>query len=183
MLNLSSTSALQAMPGLAHAGMAVRVATGLQLLTVMLLGLMAGFFFAFAVDVAPAMAQLDAASYISTQQWINKVVRNALFGGVYFGSAWLPFGVVLAWLLAGQGRRALLWAGVALLYFAAVFWLTRSINIPINDAMAQWSAIAPPADWQLLRERWNEANAWRAAASALCFAASLLLLRWPLLRG
>lgn len=182
-MNPSSTLAPQAMPRLNHVGLSVHVALGLELLTVLLLGLMAGFFFAFAVDVAPAMARLDAASYISTQQWINKVVRNALFGGVYFGSAWLPFGVVLMWTMAGQRRRALLWAGVALLYFAAVFWLTRSINIPINDAIAQWSAIAPPADWQQLRARWNEANTWRAVASALCFAASLLLLRWPLRRA
>ena len=33
-----------------------------QCLAVGLLGLMAGFFFAFAIDVAPAMAQLDASS-------------------------------------------------------------------------------------------------------------------------
>lgn len=68
---------------------------------------------------------------------------------------------------------------MALLYFAAVFWLTRSINIPINDAMAQWSASAPPPDWQALRERWNSANALRAAASALCFAVSLVVMRGP----
>lgn len=201
----SSTPALPAMPAIGAAGpttpdagqhpgshadarpgsaaRVARVAIALELLAVLLLGLMAGFFFAFAVDVAPAMARLDASPYIATQQWINKVVRNALFGGVYFGSTWVPFGVALAWLASRQRRRALCWTGLALLYFAAVFWLTRSINIPINDAMAQWSASAPPPDWQGLRERWNEANALRAAASALCFAASLAMLRCPLRRG
>src|SRR5437868_13857198 len=51
-----------------------------------LLGIMAGFFFAFAIDVAPAMANLDAQSYITTPQWINRVVRNAVFGATYFVS-------------------------------------------------------------------------------------------------
>ena len=62
-----------------------RLATALRAtewLALVLLGLMAGFFFAFAVDVAPAMAQLNAHAYITTQQWINRVVRNALFGAV-----------------------------------------------------------------------------------------------------
>ena len=35
------------------------------------------FFFAFSIDVAPAMAQLDGSGYVATQQWINRVVRNA----------------------------------------------------------------------------------------------------------
>ena len=144
-----------------------------------LLGLMAGFFFAFAVDVAPAMANLDAASYITTQQWINKVVRNVPFAVAYFGSAGItlvPAAVALA-----RGRRglALAWLAVGLLYFGAVFWLTRSVNIPINNTMAQWNPLAPPADWMMLRERWNQANLWRAIASAGSFAAALWLATAP----
>jgi uncharacterized membrane protein len=56
-----------------------------EVLTVILLGTMASFFFAFAVDVAPALTHLDGPGYITTQQWINKVVRSAVFGAFYFG--------------------------------------------------------------------------------------------------
>ena len=66
------------------------LASATEAAAVTLLGLMAGFFFAFAADVAPAMAQLDASGYVTAQQWINRVVRNAVFGGVYFGSVLLP---------------------------------------------------------------------------------------------
>ena len=97
---------------------------------------MAGFFFAFAVDVAPAMAGLDAATYITVQQAINRVVRNALFGITYFGSALLPWVVVALALWAGQRRRAGAWVVIALAYGAAVFWVTRSLNVPINEALA-----------------------------------------------
>lgn len=145
----------------------------------LLLGLMAGFFFAFAVDVAPAMAGLDAATYITVQQAINRVVRNALFGITYFGSALLPWVVVALALWAGQRRRAGAWVVIALAYGAAVFWVTRSLNVPINEALATWSPTAPPPQWLAARTDWNAANAVRAGASALCFAAAVAVLAWP----
>jgi uncharacterized membrane protein len=143
------------------------------------LGLMAGFFFAFAVDVAPAMAQLDAAGYVTTQQWINRSVRNLPFALAYFGSAALPWApaAVAAW----QRRRgaALGWLAVAALYFVAVFWVTRSINVPINDMLAQWQPHAVPADWAAARDQWNQANLWRTVGAAACFLAALALTAAP----
>ena len=144
-------------------------------LAVALLGLMAGFFFAFSIDVAPAMTRLDAAAYITTQQWINQVVRNIPFALAYFGAAGIA--LVPAALALARGRRglALAWLALGLVYFGAVFWVTRSINIPINNAVATWNPLAPPADWALLRDRWNEANLWRAVASAGCFFGAIVL--------
>jgi hypothetical protein len=80
-----------------------RFARSLEVMTVLLLGMMAGFFFAFAADVVPAMANLDGTTYVTTQQWINRVVRNALFGSVYFGSTLMPFltGAAVIW----SGKR------------------------------------------------------------------------------
>lgn len=156
--------------------MKAQLATGVEVVAVLLLGLMAGFFFAFAADVAPAMTHLDANGYITTQQWINRVVRNALFGGVFFGSVLLPFVAagVLAW--AGRRRSAWVWAVIGAAYFTAVFWVTRSVNVPINDALAQWNAAAPPATWQQARDTWNESNLVRTVASVVCFVAALLVL-------
>lgn len=147
----------------------------LSLLATCLLGIMAGFFFAFAIDVAPAMAKLDAAGYITTQQWINRVVRNATFGGTYFGSAFAPFCAAAAAVWCGQRRTAMAWLAIALVYFAAVFWLTRTVNVPINDALAAWQASAPPGDWQLARDDWNRANLVRTWASIACFVAAVVL--------
>jgi len=144
-----------------------------------LLGLMAGFFFAFAIDVAPAMAQLDAATYVKTQQWINRVVRNVPFAITYFGSAILPFVPALMAARRSHRRLALAWGAVALVYLGAVFWVTRSINVPINDALAQWNPVAPPADWAVARDRWNEATLWRSVASACCFGVAVVLTALP----
>ena len=147
-----------------------------QCLAAGLLGLMAGFFFAFAIDVVPAMAQLDATTYVVTQQWINRVVRNAAFGSVYFGSAALPFVAAAVVWSAGGRKSAVAWLLVALAYFGAVFWITRTVNVPINNELAGWNAASPPATWQQARDAWNEANLVRSVAAIVCFACALVLL-------
>lgn len=153
-------------------------ATVLQALATVLLGLMAGFFFAFAIDVVPAMRELDAQAYITTQQAINRVVRNAVFGATYFGSALMPLLAALALYASGQRRTGHAWLALWVVYFGAVFWLTREINVPINNALAQWNPAAPPPDWAAARERWNDANLVRAVAAALCFAGAVASMAW-----
>ena len=154
-----------------------------EVLTVVWLGTMAGFFFAFAVDVAPAMTHLDGPGYISTQQWINKVVRSATFGAFYFGSALLPFVAVGAAAWAGERGRALAWLAIGALYFGAVFWLTRSINIPINNDLATWQPALPPPNWVDVRDRWNDANLTRTLAAMASFAGAVVLLATGNARG
>lgn len=154
-----------------------KTASSLQVLATILLGLMAGFFFAFAVDVVPAMRELGAQDYITTQQAINRVVRNATFGGIYFGTAVLPLLAALALYASGQRRAGHVWLALWAVYFGAVFWLTREVNVPINNALALWNPASPPADWIQARESWNSANLVRTVAAGLCFAGAVLALR------
>jgi uncharacterized membrane protein len=150
----------------------------LEAATVALLGVMSGFFFAFAVDVVPAMRTLDAAIYISTMQSINAAVRNIPFALAYFGSAVMPFVAAIAAWRGRDGRRAVAWAVIGVLYVAAVFWVTRSVNIPINDALAGWNPAAPPAGWSELRDTWNRSNDVRTLAALLCFCGGIAVLSW-----
>lgn len=150
-------------------------ATVLQVLATCLMGLMAGFFFAFSVDVAPAMRELDAQGYITTQQAINRAVRNLPFALVYFGAAVTPFVAAFSLYVAGRQRDAALWLGVALAYVAGVFLLTREINIPINSALALWNPQSPPVEWQQARDDWNAANLVRCLVACACFAVAAAL--------
>ena len=155
------------------------ITTVIEVAAVSFFGMMAGFFFAFAIDVVPAMMNLDASGYTTTQQWINRVVRDAVFGGVYFGSALLPFLASTAMLWAGERRRALAWLALAVVYFGAVFWLTRTVNVPINNELATWNPAAPPEAWTQARDAWNAANLTRTLAAASCFIMSAILLSLP----
>jgi uncharacterized membrane protein len=152
-----------------------KAATILQVLATCLIGLMAGFFFAFSVDVAPAMRELDAQGYVATQQAINRAVRNVPFALVYFGAAIMPFVAALALYVAGRRRDAAMWLGVALVYGAGVFLLTREVNVPINNALALWNPQSPPAQWQQAREDWNAANLVRCLVACACFAVVVAL--------
>jgi hypothetical protein len=60
-------------------------------------------------------------------------------------------------------------------YFGAVFWLTRSVNVPIKNELTTWNPAAPPAGWQQARDTWNEANLQRAVAAGLCFVGAVFL--------
>jgi uncharacterized membrane protein len=153
-----------------------RIASMVEVAAACLLGVMAGFFFAFAVDVAPAMTNLEASGYIATQQWINRAVRNAAFGVSYFGSTLMPFAAAGAACWSGRRRDALAWLLIAIVYFTAVFWTTRTISVPINEALASWRPSAPPHDWQAARDTWNQANLVRTIASVGCFVSSVVLL-------
>ncbi len=152
------------------------LALGLEVIAVCLLGMMAGFFFAFAVDIVPAMENLDAATYVTVQQWINRVVRSFTFGAVYFGSTIFPFLAAAVVFWAGGRRRAVAWLIIAVAYFLAVFWITRTVNIPLNEELALWQPSAPPSDWQKNRDTWNQSNLIRTVAALSCFIASTWLI-------
>lgn len=47
--------------------------------------------------------------------------------------------------------------------------VTVMVHFPINAEILTWSAAAPPADWQQLRDRWQAAHAARSLLSAAAF--------------
>lgn len=154
----------------------------LRLLATLLFGLAAGFFFAFAIDVAPALARAESSAAIAVFQQINIVVRNAWFGAVYFGAVLVP---PLALALTWRDRRSPgWWLGLAawLVYLGGVQAPTAAINVPINEVVAAWTPSAPAGDWRSLLERWTSYNTLRTVAAVTAFALSLAGLVLPLAR-
>ena len=154
----------------------------LRLLATLLFGLAAGFFFAFAIDVAPALARAEPAAAIAVFQQINIVVRNAWFGAVYFGAVVVaPLALAATW----RDRRSMAW------WFGLVAWLiylggvqapTFMINVPINEVVAAWTPSAPAGDWRALLDRWTSFNTLRTIAASVAFALSLTALALPAAR-
>ena len=154
----------------------------LHLLATLLFGLAAGFFFAFAIDVAPALARAEPSAAIAVFQQINIVVRNAWFGAVYFGAVVVPvLALALAW---RDGRTVAWWLGLAawLVYIGGVQAPTFLINVPINEVVAGWTPSAPAGDWRALLERWTSFNTLRTIAAVAAFALSLTALALPAAR-
>ena len=146
-----------------------------QILALCFLGLLCDVFLAFALDVSPALQQLDATAYTQVQQHLNQTVSNTGFAVLFFGATLFPF--LSAGLSAWQSRRrlAMYWLGVALIHFIGVYWVSVVTNIPLHQEMLEWNLAAIPSDWQTSRDTWANSNFFRTLAELACFIGALTL--------
>jgi uncharacterized membrane protein len=102
-------------------------------------GLMAGFFYAYACSVMVGLDRVDDRTFIVSMQWINATVRNAAFAPAFFGSLVLTTAAVVAVVFARSNRG---WIVAAAVLYAAAFLVTLTLNVPLNSQLAA----ARPAD-------------------------------------
>lgn len=150
-----------------------RLSLAAQLATVLLLGLMAGFFATYSANVNLAMLELDGPTYALVQSAFNRNVRHAGFFACFFGP--VPLGLVA--LAAGWSqRRAVWWWWLALTvaaYVLGIVLFTRQVNLPLNYITESWTPATLPPDWASVRAAWNHANLWRSGLSFVLFLAGL----------
>ena len=138
------------------------------------LGIMAGFFWTYSINVNLAMLEMDGPVYATVQSAFNRNVRHPLFFAFFFG----PIPLALLTLLSSWAQRRRLWwwllalAGVA--YALGIVWFTRAVNLPLNYLTESWSPNALPVDWTATRDAWNRANDWRTMTSCAVFALAAL---------
>ncbi|WP_436517073.1 DUF1772 domain-containing protein [Ekhidna sp. To15] len=101
--------------------------------TVLLVGLSAGFFFAWSVSVIVGTKKLGDSTYLETMQSINKEILNPLFFTVFFGS-------LLALILNTyclQDIKPQFWLVLAatLIYLFGTIGVTGLGNVPLNNQL------------------------------------------------
>lgn len=97
-------------------------------------GLMAGFFYAYAISVMLGLAKTDDRTFVLSMQRINEAVQNAAFLPVFFGAFVLP--AVAAVLHRRLGLRdATRWIVAAAALYGVALAVTFGINIPLNDQL------------------------------------------------
>lgn len=143
-------------------------------------GLVAGIFFAFSSFVMPALGRLAPEQGITAMQSSNGAVLNVSFLSLFVGT-----GVICLALLAGSpvwwdGPSGKLLLLASLLYLVGCFGVTRTFNIPLNDALAAARPATPEAAalWAHYLGRWTMWNTVRTVAptaSMALFVAALLL--------
>ncbi|MEU6299428.1 DUF1772 domain-containing protein [Streptomyces erythrochromogenes] len=174
----SAQSAQPAPPakGTGPAGAVLTVAT-------VLVGLMAGLFFAFDVSVMPGLAAGDEQTYVTAMRAFNKAIDgNPLFGTVFLLA--LVAAVLSAVLEFRGGRRAVaLWVGAAAAAYLVVLLITFTVNIPLNNELADAGEVARMKDFEIVerfRTTWVTTNIIR---TLLCTTALAALARALLLHG
>jgi uncharacterized membrane protein len=145
------------------------------------MGLIAGFFYAYACSVMLGLARVDDHVFISTMQWINATVRNGWFAVSFFGA--LPLTAIAAVLhLRRDGRPVLPWTVAAFVFYAAAFAITMGISVPLNEELAAAgdpNTISDPAAVRAAYEgiwvNWNITRAVASTAALACLVRALMV--------
>jgi uncharacterized membrane protein len=138
----------------------------LTLVTAIVCGLVAGFFFAFSACVMKSLARLPAAQGVAAMQSINVMVINPLVMGALFGTAVAcAVLVVAAFVEWGEAYAVYLLVG-GLLYLAGTILLTIVYHVPRNMALMALDPNDPGAanHWDRYVRTWTTWNHVRTIA-------------------
>jgi uncharacterized membrane protein len=157
----------------------VQLELTLTLLAALGSGLMAGTFFAFSAFVMSALGRLTAEQGIAAMKAINIVVLNALFLGVFFGTALDCLILALISLTWPPPEQAAWRLTGCLLYLIGCFGVTMAFNVPLNRALAR---VTPGSDeaasvWAAYQVRWTAWNHVRTVAPLAALACFMMVLR------
>ena len=151
--------------------------------TILLTGLSAGLFYAWAVSVIPGTKKVPDLMYLETMQSINRAILNPAFYLIFFGSLFLLIGTTIQHFQAGPTFWLLLAATIV--YLVGTFGVTAFGNVPLNDSLDIVDLNEISADlMNQTREnyevRWNKLHMIRTVFAVLSFALSLLAVFSPI---
>jgi uncharacterized membrane protein len=142
-------------------------------------GLMAGFFYAYACSVMVGLDRVDDRTFIVTMQWINATVRNAAFAPAIFGSLVLTIAAAVVAVVSSRSARG--WIVAAALLYAAAFLVTLTLNVPLNEQLAAAGPADQISDLAAVRAafegpwiRWNLLRTGLTIASLTALSIALL---------
>lgn len=141
--------------------------------TVALAGI-GGLYYSYACSVMPGLRTSDDATFVSAMSRMNAAIQNPMFALSFFGAfLFLSGAAIFSW---ANGLGSAVPASVALACYTATLAITGSINIPLNNRLAQAAVSEDAAVARRSFEgpwtRWNLYRTWLclAALVALCAA-------------
>ena len=145
-------------------------------ITVIALGVMAGFFWTYTVNINPAMLSVNGQTYAELQSLFNQNVRHFTFFAFFFGAGGASLlAVVLNYKHYRHSSFWLLSIATAAYIFGIIVF-TSQVNLPLNYYTESWNPSNLPDDWQRVRDSWNQANISRVGSSLTAFIFSICAL-------
>lgn len=105
-------------------------------------GLMAGLFFGWTVSVIPGTRLIEDRSYIEAMQSINRAIINPWFVLPFIGAPFMLAAAAVAHARVGNTRAGWLLASAAGTYVIGLLGVTARVNVPLNDALDDFSITA-----------------------------------------
>jgi uncharacterized membrane protein len=133
-------------------------------ISVLFAGLLAGEEFVIRYGVRGPLASLDDRSHILFRQALIYKLR-ILVPAMY--ALTLLSAVAVTVLDGTSGGIAFRAAAIA----ALLVWIAATLGgtVPINEAVLEWSASAPPPTWRTQVDRWEHLNTLRTWAAVIAF--------------
>ena len=135
-------------------------------------GLLAGIFPGDRVGPGFARPVLPTSSFVQLQQIQH--LHFVRFMPVLQIAAVLSTLIWLFLLRSGVRSSQFLLLALAAVGLVAVFVLTITINVPINNTLMTWTASAPPPDAMEIWKRWEQINTIRAIIAPIAFGLEVL---------
>ena len=145
---------------------------------VLLTGLSAGFFYAWAVSVIPGTKKVGDLIYLETMQSINQAILNPAFFLIFFGSM-ICLGIASIYEFHSNKVTFSLLLASSVTYLFGTLGVTVFGNVPLNDALDVIDLSEQSID-QLAKFRqgyelkWNKLHMIRTVFAVLSFLLSLL---------
>jgi uncharacterized membrane protein len=140
-------------------------------LTLVLAGAIAGFFYAYSASVMLGLDHASPRAAIAAMQGINATVRNAAFAPSFFGTPLAAFASAALFALLRRPSVAAILVLAGIVYLLGAVVPTFAVNVPLNDALAVVT-VPDAADeagriWATYSARWTWWNTLRAAFSTV----------------
>lgn len=157
--------------------------TVMLVLATLLVSLVAGFLFAFAVVIMPGIGKLDDGAFVRAFQVVDEVIQDnhPLFVLLWLGSVLaLVVAAVLGFGQLDMTGRGLL-VGATALYLLGVQAPTMVVNVPLNNELQTIQVSEIDAEERRrvrarFEGRWNRANSVRTLLGTIAAAMLLALL-------
>ena len=146
-----------------------------QIVSVLLLGLMAGFFATYSFNVNDATLALNGEMYATVQSLFNHNVRHVGFFFCFFGAGVATI-ITAATLLIKRATIGWFWLAIGIAYVLGIIMFTKWVNLPLNYYTESWDPLNLPTDWQTVRDQWNQANLFRTWLCGILFMIATILL-------
>ncbi len=147
--------------------------------TILITGLSAGFFYAWAVTVIPGTRKVLDLPYLLTMQSINREILNPSFFLIFFGS--MIFMAISAIQHFQHGWTFWILLAAFLSYLIGAFGVTAFGNVPLNEALdaihlSELSTQELAQYRQNYELSWNRWHMIRTCFSVVSFGLTLLAL-------
>jgi uncharacterized membrane protein len=142
------------------------VKTAIELLSLLLVGSIAGAELGSWCCVQPVVARLPYEQFVAAEQGMLRTFGRLM-------PVLMPLSGILAValiILSREETSFVLWLRVAAaLCIAVTVVTTLLVNVPINTQTASWQLTNDPSEWQQMRERWHFFQGVRGGLFAFAF--------------